>query len=257
MAPEQEDIYYLMAPDRGLATASPYYEGLKQSGREVLFVYNPIDEFVMSNLKLFNGRKLVSAEAADVPDAAADADEDAASAEGALTAAEAAVLCGWMKDALPDRLKEVKASGRLVSHPAMVTGHESASLRNMMRMVNQQNSGDKSISGLLPPQVLEINGKHEIVKRLHGLVDKGANAELCKAVSEQLVDNALISAGLIDDSRVMLPRLNGMLELVLGSASGVPDPVVAAEAPAPPAAAEASEAAPDADAAAAPSSSSK
>jgi hypothetical protein len=67
---------------------------------------------------------------------------------------------------------------------------------------------------MLPKQVLEVNPAHAVIVRLHAI--REAQPELARAVAEQLVDNALIAAGLVDDSRTMLPRLAGLLERVLG-----------------------------------------
>ena len=64
-ASDDEKIYYLHAPTRELALASPYYEQFKKNKRECLFVYNAIDDFVMSNIREHNGRAIVTAEAAD------------------------------------------------------------------------------------------------------------------------------------------------------------------------------------------------
>lgn len=54
--PEQKNIYYLVAPSRSAALASPYFETFRKHGKEVLLLYNTIDDFVMSNLKTFNGK---------------------------------------------------------------------------------------------------------------------------------------------------------------------------------------------------------
>jgi HSP90 family molecular chaperone len=62
--PDQMEVYYLIAPTREMAMLSPYYEAFKKSGEEVLFMYTPIDDFVMNNLQEFNKRKLVSADSA-------------------------------------------------------------------------------------------------------------------------------------------------------------------------------------------------
>lgn len=53
--PEQKHIYYLVAPNREAALQSPYYETFKRHKKEVLFLYNTIDDFVMSNMKEFSG----------------------------------------------------------------------------------------------------------------------------------------------------------------------------------------------------------
>ena len=54
-APGQKEIYYLVAPNRDAALRSPYYETFKKHGKEVLLLYNTIDDFVMSNLKTYSG----------------------------------------------------------------------------------------------------------------------------------------------------------------------------------------------------------
>jgi hypothetical protein len=56
-APEQKHIYYLVAPSREAALQSPYYETFKKHKKEVLFLYNTIDDFVMSNVKEFGGER--------------------------------------------------------------------------------------------------------------------------------------------------------------------------------------------------------
>ena len=63
--PEQKEIYYLCAPSRELAMESPYLEAFEKAGREVIFVFTPIDDFVMANLKKFEGRDIVTAEKSD------------------------------------------------------------------------------------------------------------------------------------------------------------------------------------------------
>jgi HSP90 family molecular chaperone len=143
-----------------------------------------------------------------------------------------------MLRALPARLSKVRATGRLRASPCVVTDHESASLRRMMRMVEAGSAGSggggsgsndaqpRMEAHMLPKQVLEVNPAHAVIVRLHAIRD--AQPELARAVAEQLLDNALIAAGLVDDSRTMLPRLAGLLERVLG----VPvTPTAAAAAP--------------------------
>merc|ERR1712127_968333 len=62
MPPEQKDIYYLFAPSREMALQSPYMEGFADGSREVIFIHSALDDFVMANLKKFEGRNLVGAD---------------------------------------------------------------------------------------------------------------------------------------------------------------------------------------------------
>ena len=238
MPPGQSDIYYLVAPQRGIAEASPYMEAFKGRGAaggdvEVLFLYSTIDDFVMNNLREFNGRKFTTAETANLDPktlqgqaagsgaGAADAGAAAGEAAGAaarLTPAQVTELGGWLVSALPHRLSAVRATDRLRGSPAVVTDHESASLRRMMRMVESTAGKDegavKMESHMLPKQTLEVNPAHAVIVKLHAL--SNSDAQLAKVVAEQLVDNALVAAGLVDDPRTMLPRLAALLEVVVG-----------------------------------------
>ncbi|CAM9772131.1 unnamed protein product [Ectocarpus sp. 13 AM-2016] len=212
-----KEIYYLCAPNRELAMASPYYEAFGDSGREILFVYNTIDDFVMNNLKTYAGRPIKSAEAEDIElggddDAAKDSDEEEdGTAAAGLTSEDAEDLCSWLKEsALPERVFEAKVTTRLKDSPAIISSHESAALRRMMRMIEQQNSGS---AAALPKQKVEINPKHPLMTKLH--VIKTSNPLLAQIIAEQVFDNALVAAGLMDDSRVMLPRVNDLMAKVL------------------------------------------
>lgn len=122
--PEQSKIYYLIAPNKDLAAASPYYEAFKAAGVEVLFLYSTVDEFVMNNVREYNGRPLVSVELEQPEDAllkesaatdAADetksggASEDGSAADSSIDSADidATALVGWLKQSLGDRVSDV------------------------------------------------------------------------------------------------------------------------------------------------------
>lgn len=277
MPPGQDAVYYLVAPHRGIAETSPYMEAFRGSGAgsaaaggagsgagasggsggiEVLFLYSPLDDFVMNNLREFNGRKLTTVEMAeldpskltglsnsastaagatsssdDKKDAAASS-ADGQSEEGKaqaqaqvapLTESQLSELGEWLRETLPGRISRVRSTMRLRSSPAVVTDHESAALRRMMRMVEQtagrDSEGVRQEAYMLPAQVLEVNPAHPVIVRLHHL--RSTQPALARVVAEQVFDNALVAAGLVDDSRTMLPRLNALLEmLVTAAASG-------------------------------------
>ena len=86
-------------------------------------MYSPIDDFVMNNVAEFNGRKVVSAEAAKL-----DLEDDESSGPK-LTDDEQRLLGAWLKVTLEDHLKEVKFTARLSETPAIISDHESASIR--------------------------------------------------------------------------------------------------------------------------------
>lgn len=223
MRPEQNDIYYLSAPSRDAALNSPYLEAFEKAGVEVLLMYSGIDDFVMNNLEKYEDRKLVSAEMSDIDlkkmsKAKKDGDDKNSEAEKAkspdgLTSAECLEFCDWVKRELGDeKLDTCTVSDRLTTSPAIVTDTESGAVRRMMKMVNANNGEDEP----LPPQKMEVNPNHPIIKGIHGLMDR--EPRLARVVTEQVFDNCLISAGLMDDSRTMIPRINDLLQSVVNTA---------------------------------------
>lgn len=219
MQDQQTAIYYLCVPSRTFAESSPYYEAFKQRGVEVLFLYTSMDDFVMQNLAEYAGKRILSIESAQLPaelarPASTATGDDAAAAssshahahagELSLDPQEVEELAKWMKTTLLDRVSSVKETKRLVSSPAIIVDHESASFRRMMKFV------DPSRAPKLPKQRLEINAAHPIITRLNSL--RRREPSFAKAVAEQVFDNALIAAGLMDDPRSMLARLNSILE---------------------------------------------
>jgi HSP90 family molecular chaperone len=200
MAPEQNDeIYWLLAPSRDSALSSAYMEAFQAKGMEVLLLYSTVDEFVMSNLMNYASKSLVSAEAAKL-------DVDSKSEDNALSDEDAKTLQEWMVTEVSG-LKDVKLSTRLVDSPAIVVGHESASMRRMMTMV------ESGRAPTLPDQTLEINASHPIIVSLSAA--RSASPEIATQVANQLFSNALVSAGLLDDPRVMLPNVNALMAAVL------------------------------------------
>ena len=254
MPSEQKNIYFLCMPTRAVAELSPYYEQFKANNTEVLFVYQQLDEISLKSLEEYTRRKIVSIESsdadADLPKrdkaaddaAAADADAAAKSSDAGaaaakpskLTSAQTQDLVKWLERTLSARVSSVKVSSRLVSSPAIITDHESASVRRLMTMIGGQGGG--ADLNALRKQKLEINPSHPLMVRL-AFAAKNA-PERAAMVAEQMFDNAAIAAGLLDDPRTMLGRLNSILESSLTApAAAAPatseSPAPTAEASAP------------------------
>ena len=221
--PEQKEIYYLTAPNRALAVQSPYMEAFEKAGREVVFVYSAIDEFVMANLGKFQGRDLISAEKGDIDlgdSGENDKDEKESGEEQSqlkgLEDKEAKEFCAWFQMTLNEKVSSCKVTNRLSQSPAVVTDNESGTMRRMMKMVETQDGGVMD-GTQLPKQTVQINPDHELITKLNAI--RVAEPELAKVCAEQIFDNCLIAAGLLDDGRSMLGRLNDILLCVVKGAN--------------------------------------
>ncbi len=213
-APEgQKEIYYLYGPSRAAIESGPYIEAFKARNIEVLYLYEPIDEFVMNHARAFEEKNFISADNDDI-DLDAIAPETDTDKADALAQEDSDALCSFIKEKLGDEVSEVSASDRLVGSPAMIVNADkmmTAQMRKMMKAM-QQKQGGTEIPGMggEPPVKLQVNPRHPLVKNLSGLRD--TDGELATLISQQILDNARVAAGLLEDPSAMLQRNYEILE---------------------------------------------
>ncbi|GBP69711.1 Heat shock protein 75 kDa, mitochondrial [Eumeta japonica] len=207
-ARQKEDsrtIYYLAAPSRELAETSPYYESLKKRNVEVLFCYDMYDELVLLELKEFTGRSLVSVEN-DMQKETVDKSE-AIIGTDSLQQNQIDEVINCLKTALTGKVFGVRTTSKLDNHPCVVVVPEMAAARHFIR-TQAHNMTEENRYALLQPQ-LEINPKHPIIKKLYKLTS--SDKELADMVANQLFANAMVTAGLIMDSRSLISKINDLL----------------------------------------------
>jgi molecular chaperone HtpG len=205
MPSEQKEIYCLLAPNRAAAESSPYFEVFRERKFEVLFLYEPWDEFVVEHLHGFDGKTLRLAEKAEL-------DVSEAKKDGSLPEDDAKSLVAWLKATLGEKVGEVRVSRRLVESPAVVVDADKYMTSNMRRILKAAKKEGEEAT--LVKHDLEINPAHPMLSRLEAMRQK--DGALAASVAEQILDNARVAAGLLEDPRAMLTRLNQLLERVLG-----------------------------------------
>lgn len=205
MREEQKDIYYIHALSRQAIENGPYLEAFKARGLEVLFVYEPIDEFVMTHMMQFQEKRLVAADQADL-----DLGEAESQPEGdALDENTVEAFTGWMRETLGERVGKVQVGKRLVDSPVIALNADkmtSPAMRRIMKAMQQDGGTDVPVS-----MDIEINPRHSLIKKLNDL--RAEKPERAKLLAEQLADNAYMAAGLIEDPRTLVSRLNSILEI--------------------------------------------
>jgi molecular chaperone HtpG len=198
MKEEQKEIYYITGQNRESIESGPYLEGFKARGLEVLFLYEPVDEYVMNNLREYEEKTLVSADQGDLK-----LDEVPQSSEESLSEDEGNALCSWLKETIGERVKEVKISERLVDSPAMALTPDamSSQMRRMMQQMGEPG---------MPTEVLfEINPRHALMKNLN--TQRETNPDLAKLIALQAFDNSMVAAGLLEDPKDMVSRMYDIL----------------------------------------------
>ena len=200
----QDKIYYLVGPGRAQLESSPYVEAFKSRGLEVIYFTDPVDEYVVESLGEFEGKKLVS-----VSHAGVELDDKEEEGE-ALDAETTEKLCAFLKEQLGGKVTAVTAGKRLVDSPVIALVPQdgmSAQMRRMMKAMDENFKDEVKVE-------LEINPRHPLVKKLAETQE--ANPDLAKMVASQLLDNALIAAGLLDDARDLVKRMNALMEKAMG-----------------------------------------
>jgi molecular chaperone HtpG len=196
----QDKIYYLVGASRAQLESSPYVEAFKARGLEVVYFTDAVDEYVVETLGEFEGKKLVS-----ISHAGVELDDSEAEGE-ALGAEETEKLCTFLKDELGDKVTAVASGKRLVDSPVIALVPQDGMTPQMRRMMKAMDENFKDEVKV----ELEINPRHPLVKKL--AETSASNPELAKLVAGQLLDNALIAAGLLDDARDTVKRMNALME---------------------------------------------
>jgi len=159
-------------------------------------------KYVFDTMPEFDGKKLVSVDRADI-----DLDDVATEGE-ALSDAELETLTGWMAETLGERVEKVEAGKRLVNSPVAALAPQdapNAQMRAMMKAMGQDAPEAKV--------VLEVNPRHEVIKNLNGL--RESDADLAAMVTQQLTDNALLAAGMMENPQNMVNRMNDLLAKIV------------------------------------------
>jgi len=202
----QRDIFYLSAPSRQLAESSPYYENLRKSEMEVLFCYESYDELVLMQLQEFDKKKVTSVEKE-----MRQVSDEAVVTEDSLPVVEQSELSDWIKSTLGQKVAKVRSTTKLENHPCVVTVEEMAAARHFIKTQGSNFSEEQRYT-ILQPQ-FEINPAHSLIKKIAEL--KTSDPTLAVSLTEQLFANAMVSAGLVDDPRIMLNNINSLLTMIL------------------------------------------
>lgn len=203
----QKDIFYLSGPSREAIEHGPYLEAFRARGLEVLYCLDGIDEYVISALHQFEERDFKSADRADLKLDDLPAEEMGQGEP--LPEADARALCKWMKKQLGDRVEAVDVGSRLVESPAVAfnsDAHMTGHMRQMMRAM------DQSVGKLKVK--LEVNPRHPLVRNL--ATARESRPELAGLIASQILDNALFSAGLLEENKDMVKRAYDIMAQAIG-----------------------------------------
>lgn len=214
MKQNQKHIYYITGENKEQVANSSFVERVKKRGFEVVYMTEPIDEYVVQQLKEYDGKTLVSVtkEGLELP----EDEEEKKKREADKEKFEG--LCKVMKSILDNKVEKVVVSNRLVESPCCIVTSQYGWTANMERIMKAQALRDTSTMGYMAAKKhLEINPDHPIIENLRQKSDVDKNDKAVKDLVILLFETALLSSGFtLDEPQVHASRIYRMIKLGLG-----------------------------------------
>ncbi|MDR3628195.1 MAG: molecular chaperone HtpG [Ignavibacteriaceae bacterium] len=208
---DQKEIYYAFGNSREAISQDPHLEIFKNKGLEVLYLYDPLDEFVISTVRKYKDYEFKSVDSVELKNLDKYNDLEEKKDKPADLSQEDGKhfdsLLSRIKDILGDRVVEVKESKRLSGSPAILVNPDdsmSSTMQKILRMTNKDMGAQK--------KVFEINRDHKLVRNLLKVFKSNSQDEYITNVVEELFESALLLDGSLDDPHKLVTRLNKLLE---------------------------------------------
>ncbi|CAG8718310.1 2799_t:CDS:2, partial [Dentiscutata heterogama] len=181
MPEKQKDIYYITGENRQAVENSPFVEVLKKRGYEVLLMTDPIDEYSVSQLKEYDGKKLV------------------------------------FKEILGDKVEKVVVSNRISESPCVLVTGQYGWSANFERIMKAQALRDSSMASYMASKkIMEINPAHPIIKSLKSKVETDKNDKTVKDLTWLLFETSLLQSGFtLEEPSSFAGRIFKMIKLGL------------------------------------------
>ena len=209
----QKEILYFNGPSREAIEHNPHLEYFRKNSLEVLYMYDEVDHFVMTQLQEFDGKVFAAIDQANL-EAFKDEESPRPPGEAALGGEELESVLEFLKVTLGDRVADVNSSKRLVDSPACLVNPDDmpGNMQKVMHLL------DKNFTGA--PKILEINAAHPLIGHMSTMLNDKGQQDLLKDLAEQILDNCLLVEGLIEHPEQMVERIHSLMTRAAASQAG-------------------------------------
>ncbi len=199
MQENQLEIYYITGLDLESVEKDPALEAFQSQDLEVLFLDDPLDEFVVEHLREFEGKTFLPAQSAEIK-----VKKDKSGDQEYLKQGDAFV--SYLKTVYGDRVADVRVSERLVDSPCLLvnpSGGPSIHVERIIKMAQKEYQFTRKI--------LEINTDNDLIKEMIRVHNVDAESAILRDLSQQMLENMFLREGVIEDMEAVIPRIQQIM----------------------------------------------
>ena len=205
MKEDQKNIYYMSSDSTKTIIGSPFLDYFNSKEYEVLFLVDPLDEYITQQLKDYKDKKLICITKENIELSESETDKELYE----KNKNEYKKVCDYFKSTLNDEVEKVIISNRLSTYPCILSTSEYGWTANMQRLVKAQTFGKQdNMSFMMGKKIMEINPEHEIIKKIKNIIDSDMQNNETKELVDLLYDLALQSSGFnIENSSTFIKKV--------------------------------------------------
>ena len=224
MPETQKQIFYVSGESISTIEKNPNLEAFRSRKLEVLYLIDPVDEFVLNHVHKFEDKDLVSIDSSEVdlpePESASDSNDGEESDDKKKSGPPEGfgTVLNLFREGLGDSVEDVRESKRLTDSACCLVNPEGAMSAQLQKVMSRASDDFE-----LTKRILEINPSHPLVQHLAGLSVNDEHAAFIKTCGQQFFANAMLAEGVVPDPHETSQRMMGFMQELAQQRSPIAD----------------------------------